>query len=44
VPLAVGRKWEDFRVVLGPFQTEERRLTASWEKRYFFLSFFFFWF
>lgn len=39
VPLAVGRKWEGPRVVLGPFQTEERRPTAWWEKRYFFLCF-----
>lgn len=39
MPLAVGRKWEASRVVLGPFQTEERRLPAWWEKRY---SFFFF--
>lgn len=42
VPLAVGRKWEGCRVVLGPFQTEKRRLPTWWEKRYFFFFLFFY--
>lgn len=41
VPLAVGRKWEGSRGVLGPLHTEERRLPAWWEKRYCFYFFYF---